>query len=189
MREKHRELSIFLFTVTTILLFGFFMVTTTQAFADNGYKGRNDKHKEWQKQKEQEKEYRKHREEMEREDRKHYEEQERESRKHREEMEREHRKHYKEQGRRDYKKHSDYRMHRGYRERPYDQHRHYGHYDYKGHRYDYQGHWRSWEQWDRYAKKHPHIYKHGRYYREGGHLMFRFRDPGTGNSFFFSIGR
>jgi hypothetical protein len=167
MREKHCELSIFLFMVTTILVFGFFMLTTTQAFADNGYKGRNDKHKEWQKQKEQEKEYRKHREEM----------------------EREHRKHYKEQRRRDYKKHSDYRMHRGYRERPYDQHRHYGHHDYKGHRYDYQGHWRSWEQWDRYARKHPHIYKHGRYYREGGHLMFRFRDPGTGNSFFFSIGR
>jgi len=88
-----------------------------------------------------------------------------------------------------HKKHSDYHKHRGYRERPYDKHRHYGHYIYKGHRYDYHGHWRSWEQWDRYARKHPHIYKYGRYYREGAHLMFRFCEPGTGNFFFFSIGR
>ena len=89
----------------------------------------------------------------------------------------------------DYKKHSKYHKHRGYRERPYDKRRHYRHYDYKGHRYDYHGHWRSWEQWDRYARKHPHIYKHGRYYRENAHLMFRFCEPGTGNCFFFSIGR
>ena len=197
MREKHGAFSIFVFTVTTALLLGFFMHRTTQVFADNGYKG-NDKHKEWQK--ERDKEYRKHQEEMERksrkhweemerEDRKHYEEQERESRKHRQEMDREHRMHYKKQRRGDYKKRPDYHMHRGYRERPYAKHRNYGHYDYKGHRYDYQGHWRSWEQWDRYARKNPHIYKHGRYYREGGHLMFRFCELGTGNYFFFSIGR
>ena len=33
------------------------------------------------------------------------------------------------------------------------------------------------------------IEKYGRHYREGGHLMFRFCDPDTGNCFFFSIGR
>jgi len=90
---------------------------------------------------------------------------------------------------RGHKKRQDYHEHRGYRKRPYDKHRHYGRYDYKGHRYDYHGHWRSWEQWDRYARKHPHIYKHGRYYRENAHLMFKFCEPGTGNCFFFSIGR
>jgi hypothetical protein len=61
-------------------------------------------------------------------------------------------------------------------------------YDYKGHRYDYHGHWRSWEQWDRYAKKHPHIYKHGGYYRQNAHLMFKFCEPDTGSCFYFSIG-
>ena len=166
MREKHCKLSIFLFMVTTVLLFGVFMPTTTQAFADKGYKG-NDKQKEWQKQKGQDKEYRKHREEMEREDRKHYQE----------------------QGRRDYKKRPDYHNYHGYRQLPYDKHRHYGYHNFKGHRYNYQGHWRSWDQWDSYTRKHPDIYKHGRHYRENGHLMFRFRDPGTGNCFFFSIGR
>ena len=166
MREKYCKLSIFVFTVTTVLLLTFFMLTTTQAFADNGYKGKG-KQKEWQNQKQQHKKYPKHPGEMRRENRKHYEE----------------------QGRRDYRKRPDYHNYRGYRERPYDKHRHYGHYDYKGHRYDYHGHWRSWEQWDRYTRKNPHIYKHGRYYREGGHLMFRFCEPGTGNCFFFSIGR
>jgi hypothetical protein len=89
----------------------------------------------------------------------------------------------------DYKVRPDYQNHRGYRERPYDNRRHYEHHDYKGHRYNYHGHWRSWEQWDNYAKKHPDIYKHGTYYRENAHLMFRFCEPGTGNCFFFSIGR
>ena len=165
MREKYCKLSIFVFTVTTVLLLGFFMLTTTQAFADNGSKGKG-KQKEWQKPRVQDKEYRKHTGEMRREGRKHYEE----------------------QGRRDYKKRSDYQNHRGYRDRPYDNRRHYEHHDYKGHRYDYHGHWRSWEQWDNYAKKHPNIYKHGTYYRENAHLMFRFCEPGTGNCFFFSIG-
>jgi len=166
MREKYCKLSIFVFTVTTVLLLGFFMLKTTQAFADNGYKGKN-KQQDWQKQKGQDKEYRKHPGEM----------------------KRERRKHYKEQGRRDYKKRSGYHAHSGYRDRPYDKRRHYGHYDYKRHRYDYHGHWRSWDQWNKYARKHPHIYKHGRYYRENAHLMFRFCEPGTGNCFFFSIGR
>ena len=86
-------------------------------------------------------------------------------------------------------KRPNYQNHRGYREHPYDRHRSYGHYDYKGHRYDYHGHWRSWEQWDNYSRKHPNIYKHGTYYHESAHLMFRFCDPGTGGCFFFSIGR
>ena len=186
MREKHCAFSIFVITFTTAILLGFFMLTTTQAFDDNGYKG-NDKQKEWQK--ERDKEYRKHQTEMERGDRKHYEEQYRESRKHREGMERENRKHYKEMSRRSYEKRPDYHKHRGYRESPYDKHRHYVKYDYKGHQYGYHGHWRSWEQWDRYRKKHPHIYKSGRYYHENTHLMFRFCEPGTSNCFFFSIGR
>ena len=166
MREKYCKLSIFVFMITTVLLLGFFMLTTTQAFADNGYKGKN-KQKKWQKQRVQDKEYRKHPGEMKREGRKHY----------------------KEQSRRDYKKRSDYQEHRGYKIRPYDKRRHYGHYDRKGHRYDYHGHWRSWDQWNKYARKHPNIYKQGRYYRENAHLMFRFCEPGTGNCFFFSIGR
>jgi hypothetical protein len=166
MREKYCKLSIFVFTVTTVVLLGFFMLTTTQAFADNGYKGKG-KQKEWQRQRVQEKEYRKHPVEMRRGNREHYED----------------------QGRRDYEKRSGYYEHRGYRDRPYDKSRHYDHYDHKGHRYAYHGHWRSWDQWDMYAKKHPSFYKHGTYYREGAHLMFRFCEPGTGNCFFFSIGR
>jgi hypothetical protein len=85
--------------------------------------------------------------------------------------------------------HRNYAGHRGYRERPYDQRRHYEHHNYKGHKYIYRGHWRSWDDWDRYARQHPNLYGHGRYYREGGHLMFRFCEPGTDNCFFFSIGR
>jgi hypothetical protein len=84
--------------------------------------------------------------------------------------------------------HRDYAGHGGYREHPYDQ-RHYEGHGYKGHRYIYHGHWRSWDDWDRYAREHPHLYRHGGYYREGGHLMFRFCEPGTDNCFFFSIGR
>ncbi|OQY13589.1 MAG: hypothetical protein B6I30_02620 [Desulfobacteraceae bacterium 4572_187] len=108
MREKYCKLSIFVFMVTTVLLLGFFMLTTTQAFADNGYKGKI-------KQKGQNKEYRKHPGEMKREGRKHYQE----------------------QGRRDYKKRLGYNEHRGDRDRPYDKRRHYDHYDHKGHRYAY----------------------------------------------------
>ena len=159
-----KRILIAIFTVTTVLLLGFFMLTTNQAFADNGYKGK-DKQKEIQRQKEQDNEYRKHRGDIDRKDRKHY----------------------GEQDRRDYNRRQDYHKHRGYRERPYDD-RYYVNYDYKGHRYDYNGHWRSWEQFDRYAKKHSHIYKHGGYYRQSSHLMFRFCEPDTGNCFYFSIG-
>ena len=89
----------------------------------------------------------------------------------------------------DINKRPDYHSHTGYRERPYQKNRHYAHHDHRGHRYEYQGHWKSWKQWDSYAKAHPDIYKHGDYYRENAHLMFRFRDPVTGGYFFFSIGR
>ena len=91
--------------------------------------------------------------------------------------------------RREYRGRPDYHGYRGYRERPYDKNRHYVHHDYKGHRYTYQGHWRSWDQWDRYARQHPDNYKHGKYYRESGHLMFRFCEPGAGACIFFSIGK
>jgi hypothetical protein len=87
------------------------------------------------------------------------------------------------------KKRPDYQKYRGYSQRPYDPHRLYVNYDYRGHRYDYHGHWRSWNQWDRYARKHPYIYKHGRYYRQNAHLMFRFCEPDAGSCFYFSIGR
>lgn len=102
---------------------------------------------------------------------------------------------YKAQSRKNYDRdrHEDrgrpgYHGYEGYRERPYNKHRKYSHSDYKGHRYVYKGHWRSWDQWDRYARRHPEIYKHGRYYRESGHLMFRFCTL-DGGYIFFSIGR
>jgi hypothetical protein len=87
------------------------------------------------------------------------------------------------------KKRSDYYKYRGYTQRPYSKDRFYINYDYKGHRYDYHGHWRSWKQWDQYARKHPYVYEHGGYYRQNSHLMFRFCEPGTDNCFYFSIGR
>ncbi len=83
----------------------------------------------------------------------------------------------------------DYRGYHGYKSAPYDRGRHYGRYKYNNHQYEYHGHWRSWDQWERYAKQHPHIYEHGHYYRENTHLMFRYSDPGTGECFFFSIGK
>jgi hypothetical protein len=82
----------------------------------------------------------------------------------------------------------DYRGHGGYRERPYDRHRHYEYHEHGGDRYHYEGHWRSWHDWDDYAR-HQAWYRHGHYYREEGHLMFRACNPDTGNCFFFSIGR
>ena len=87
------------------------------------------------------------------------------------------------------KNRSDYYKYRGYSERPYSKDRFYINYDFKGHRYDYHGHWRSWKQWDKYARKHAYIYEHGGYYRQNSHLMFRFCEPGTDNCFYFSIGR
>jgi hypothetical protein len=117
------------------------MLTSSQVIADNAYKGIYNK-KAWQKQKEQDKEYRKHREKI---ARKAY-------------------RNFAEQSRHNYEKRPDYHKHPGYRKRPYDQ-------------------------WDRYARKHPQIYEHGGYYRQNTHLMFRFCEPGTGNCFYFSIGR
>ena len=147
MKEKHCKISILVFAITTVLLVVFFMLTTSQAFADQGYKGK-EKQKKVQKQKEKDA-----------------------------------------HSRRDFKEGPGYDNYSGYKKRPYDKRRHYEYYNHKGHRYDYHGHWRSWDQWDRYAKKHPDIYRHGTYYRENAHLMFRFCEPGTGNCFFFSIGR
>lgn len=88
-----------------------------------------------------------------------------------------------------YSEHRGYNEYRGYKEHPYDRGRHYGHYKHNRREYEYRGHWRSWDDWDRYARKHPRIYEHGHYYRENAHLMFRFCDPGGGGCFFFSIGR
>lgn len=91
--------------------------------------------------------------------------------------------------RRKYRGDPDYRGYRGYRDRPYDKYRHYDHHEYRGRSYTYNGHWRSWDQWDGYARQRPDTYRQGNYYRESGHLMFRFCEPGAGNCFFFSIGR
>jgi hypothetical protein len=165
MKDKHDKLSIVVFTATVVFLFGFFMLTRSQALADNTYKGK-DIEKGWQKQKGQNKAYEKNRDER-----------------------RKNNKSYAETNRHHYQKRSDYHKYPGYSKRPYDKHRFYVNYDYRGHRYDYYGHWRSWKQWDRYARKHPQIYRHGGYYRQSAHLMFRFCEPGTGNCFFFSIGR
>ena len=148
MREKHSKISILVLAVATVLVFGFFMLSTSRAFADQGNKGKGQQ-KQWQNQKQQNNQP---------------------------------------QGHRDYNQHPDYDRYPGYKPHPYDRGRHYGHYDYRGHRYDYHGHWRSWDQWDRYKRQHPDMDRHGTYYRENAHLMFRFCEPGTGNCFFFSIG-
>ena len=189
MRKKHTSLSIPFFTIATVLLSVVFMLSSSQAFADDRYKGKG-KIIERQRQQEYDNEYQKNHVTMRREDPKPYEEQAKESRKFRNEQEREswNRSLYS-YNRRDYNRRSDYYKDSGYRDRPYDKYRHYTHQDYKGHRYYYQGHWRSWDQWNKYARSHPDIYRYGRHYREYGHLMFRFCDPGTGSCFFFSIGR
>jgi len=83
----------------------------------------------------------------------------------------------------------EYEGHHGYREHPYDRGRHYGHYQRRGHAYDYRGHWRSWDDWDRYVRKHPEIRRHGHYYHEGAHLMFRSCSPDAAACVYFSIGR
>ena len=75
----------------------------------------------------------------------------------------------------------------GYRRQPYD--RYYDHpYWHRKHEYHYEGHWNSWNDWERYRRRQPDRFHHGRYYREGGHLFFRFCEP-MGVCFFFSIGR
>lgn len=77
----------------------------------------------------------------------------------------------------------------GYRERPYDKQRHYRQHQHHGHRYTYRGHWRSWNEWDRYYRAHPRLRGHGHYYHDDAHLMFRYCDPDGDGCFFFSIGR
>ncbi len=83
---------------------------------------------------------------------------------------------------------SDYGRYQGYREQPYGHERRFDQYSHDDHRYDYRGHWRSWDAWNDYARHHPRIREHGHYYRDHGHLMFRFCDPASGGCFFFSIG-
>lgn len=83
----------------------------------------------------------------------------------------------------------NYGDHRGYRMHPYDKQRHYERHEYRGRMYKYQGHWRSWRDWDDYYRGHPKMHQYGHYYREQGHLMFRFCDPDAGGCVFFSIGK
>lgn len=76
----------------------------------------------------------------------------------------------------------------GYRRQPHG--RRYEHpYFGREHEYHYEGHWNSWEDWERYKRRHSERFRHGDYYREEGHLFFRFCDPEGGPCFFFSIGR
>ncbi len=166
MKKTKCDFPIFVFFFATVFIFTVFTVVPEPVFADNGYKEKNGR-LEWQKQKEQ--------------NRKNWKQQR--------ESEGKHHKHYEKQEHRQSKKHPNLYIYNGYRDRPYDKRRHYRHQDFKGHRYSYHGHWRSWEQWDKYARKYPHIYKHGRYYRENKHLMFRYCEPESGNCIFFSIGR
>jgi hypothetical protein len=83
----------------------------------------------------------------------------------------------------------NYSHYRGYRHGPYDTHRHYDRFVYREHPYAYRGHWRSWRDWEAYKRHYPKLYTHGGYYRDHGHLMFRYCDPHGGSCFFFSIGR
>ena len=160
MKEKHRKIPILVLAVTTVLLFGFFMLTASQAFADQGHKGNGQQQKEWQHQQPQ---------------------------KERQQQQQQH--NNPPPAHRDYNnQHANYDRYPGYRPHPYNRGLHYGQYKYKGHQYDYHGHWRSWDQWHRYASENPDIERHGTYYRENSHLMFRYCDPGSGACFFFSIG-
>ena len=83
--------------------------------------------------------------------------------------------------------HSNYQKQHVDKRQSHDNNRNYKYHNYNGRRYNYKGHYGSWNQWDSYRLQHPDVIRHGSYYREGGHLMFRFSDPG-GNYFFFSIG-
>jgi hypothetical protein len=161
MKEKHRKIPILVLAVTTVLLFGFFMLTASQALADQGHKG-NGQQNQWQNQKQQNNQPPGHSDYNQ--------------------------KNAQPQGHHDYNQRPDYDKYAGYRAHPYNKGLHYGNYDYRGHRYDYHGHWRSWDQWHRYASQHQDIERHGTYYRENSHLMFRYCEPGTGACFFFSIG-
>lgn len=85
--------------------------------------------------------------------------------------------------------HHKFKDYKGYKKHPYDRKRHYDHHEHHDHRYAYRGHWRSWLEWDHYLRQHPELHRHGRYYHDGVHLMFRTCDPGTNTCIFFSIGR
>jgi hypothetical protein len=75
----------------------------------------------------------------------------------------------------------------GYFSQPHG--RHYGNpHMFGGHAYGYDGHWNSWEAWEGYRRLHADRFHHGSYYRESGHLFFRFCDPVGAACFFFSIG-
>ena len=90
-----------------------------------------------------------------------------------------------------YERYREYDRYQGYRDRPYDQSRHHyrnRHHEHRGQSYAYQGHWRSWDEWDRYLQHHPELRRHGRYYRDEVHLMFR-TCPEPGTCLYFSIGR
>lgn len=82
-----------------------------------------------------------------------------------------------------------YQGYRGYRERPYNRQRHYDRYRHDNRNYGYRGHWRSWNDWEAYRMRYHARFRDGRYYRQNGHLMFRFCDPQSGSCAFFSIGR
>ncbi len=163
--KKTNNLWSFVFSVAAVLIFNCLLFMPGQTFADHDHRGQNGGIK-WQN---------KHHHK--------YRQQERDMR---------HNHHHHSYQKHDHHHHKAppaLHRHRGYRNRPYGKHRHYIHHNFKGNRYVYRGHWRSWVQWDRYARMYPHIYKHGRYYHDNNHLMFRYCEPATGNHFFFSIGR
>jgi hypothetical protein len=76
----------------------------------------------------------------------------------------------------------------GYRTQPHGRQYKHSHMR-KGHTYHYDGHWNSWGAWEGYRKRHPERFHQGGYYRESGHLYYRFCDPVGTACFFFSIGR
>lgn len=86
---------------------------------------------------------------------------------------------------RDYQYHEsrrDYRNHRGYYSHPKGR-------DYYHMRpgYGYNGHWRSWNEWESYYRMNPHYHRYGHYERINNQLFFLFNDGIT--AFMFSIGK
>ncbi len=89
-------------------------------------------------------------------------------------------------GNKDYRNNEQQERYHGHNRGDHHSRNHKHHY-YHGKKYDYKGHYGSWNEWERYKKRHPNIERRGRYYRQDGHLMFGFSD--SSGSFFFSIGR
>lgn len=95
--------------------------------------------------------------------------------------------------RRQYDRRYEHRRHtypyKGYRVHPH------GRYDYHPYRhrerdYHYEGHWMSWNDWERYKRRYPQRFSHGRYYRDhDNRLFFRFCDPEGNACLYYSIGR